>query len=185
MRFCAKTRKMRWLGPIRTVMVGMVVLCGGSMWAQVPPLFKITVSAPQTVEAGTEIRVHVVLKNISDRVFFVDTIGGPSLADINFSIFIHDAMGNEIPKSKLFPNGRPRAGSAGFISVQPGETLEQDAPLSYLYDMNKPGQYFVHITRSASDASASPGPHRSDPRNNSIVSSNEVTITVLPAKKPQ
>ena len=119
----------------------------------------LTISGPQTVAVGDKILIKAVLKNISNRTIPI-VWGDP------FIRLIRDKNGKELPQNPDWD------GSTGFVSIEPGKTYEESVPLGLENDL-MPGKYVVQLKKQI------------DPDNpkNSIVESNEITITVVPAPK--
>ncbi len=131
--------------------------------------FTITISVTQPVfQAGKQIRVHVVLTNVSDQTIAVARSAAPDDAEEYYTIQVHDTSGNDAPKTDFARSGKKgvTAGSNVIVDLEPGQKVEEDGYLNGIYDL-PPGEYEVQFSRPVSY----------DP-NAEIVMSNKITITV-------
>jgi hypothetical protein len=138
--------------------------------------FSITIStASPTVTAGSHVYVRVKLTNMSDQ-----TVDCTSAYTNGLDQGLHYDVRNEDEKSVLKPDIQPDRYpmSLQSCSLEAGESKEHQTLLNWLYDLSKPGQYVIQISRRTSD-----GP------NPQYVKSNTITITVVapdsPAAAPQ
>jgi hypothetical protein len=141
-----------------------------------PEPFTITISAPsEVVKVGAEVRVHVVMRNDSDKEIVARGSPKGSQAEINYAVRVHDRSGNEAPKTDYGRAARAHeiAGSVLKVVLKPGEEMEEDTLLGRQFDLSYPGDYVIQLSRPAS----------SDPMDG-IVKSNEITVTVVPADDP-
>jgi len=146
--------------------VGSVGYCQGSQ----QPL-TITVRAVKAeVEAGQPVDLDVVMTNTSDHD--VDCTRAPSNAlDRNFSYIVTDAAGSPVRKiAKKYPEiGEPF--SIWPCVLKPGQSSNTGGRISAVYDFSRPGEYSIQVARFVAG----------DPRR-TMVKSNTITVTVLPAK---
>lgn len=122
----------------------------------------LTISVPQNVTAGADIKVIAVLKNESDHTIQIAR-GDP------YTGIIHQENGYEARRK---PGVWGWGGSMGRIGLEPGTTFTEYVSLNE-YDL-MPGTYVVQATRPL-DADGYP--------KSTILTSNEVTITVTPSKQ--
>lgn len=141
-------------------------------FGQSPPPLTISISVVNpTVKVGTEIRIHVVLRNVSDKAMLIPTSPDPSEAELHYRVQVRDKSEKDAPETTYGHTVRTTgfSGSEMKISLQPGGTLEQDTLLRKLFDLSTPGVYEVQLSRRV--------PY--DP-NGETVKSNMITITVTP-----
>jgi hypothetical protein len=139
--------------------------------AQTSPTFMLQVSVVHTeTQSGDDEEVTVTMKNISDHDIRYG-VGGPGPL---FRLHVQDEHGNAVKETvrgmkahDTDPN-RPRfAGSVFSARLKSGETLTDKIELGKEYDLSVPGVYRVSA-------------YRTDPWTHTVVTSNEIQITVLP-----
>jgi len=140
--------------------------------------FSVTISATQTVmKAGAEVRINVVLTNISDREIYINVSGGPG--ELDYTVSVLDRSGHEAPETKYLRALRGEdasdpgetttlvvARSFGLRDVKPGETFRSSIDLGKLYDL-QPGKYTIQLERIEEET-------------HPVVKSNTITVTVAP-----
>ena len=133
--------------------------------------FTITISMPkETVKVGGELRVHVVLTNVSNQSLFIKRSPDPVQAELHYTVKVHDKKGSDVKETKYGQAVRKHELliiSDAAILLEPGEILEEDTVLSKLFDLTSPGEYEVQLSRPVSD----------DPKAENV-KSNIITITV-------
>jgi len=146
--------------------------------------FTITISGPtQPVAVGAEVRVHVVLTNISRETLCIQRSPSPGVAEFYYTVRVWDEHGTE---AKITDYGRTakaqqNQGSQSLKLLRPGDEDEEDSVVSKQFDMTAPGQYKIQFEKVLShdpgngSVLAAKRPH--DPKD-SIVKSNEITVTV-------
>jgi len=118
--------------------------------------YTINIAAlPSVVKAGSEVKLSIIVKNISDQIIYhVVTTGKPGR---NLDIAIRDSKGDpvqETPHGRKVhgtdPNRQPWSGSVftGRYPLKPGETFKETINLSQEYDLSQPGTYSVQVLRS-------------------------------------
>jgi hypothetical protein len=141
--------------------------------------FSLTVTAAHpTVKAGEEVRIHVVLTNITDHGIWVP----PATLDpkCDYRIQVQDKSGLATSEP-----GCDGSHILGLSPMRPGESLEGDISLTDIYhidsigkdlvnasntfDFNSPGEHVVQLLRWDGDGAKK-----------EFVPSNKITITVLP-----
>jgi hypothetical protein len=149
-------------------------------------LFTTTISGPaQPVAEGAEVRIHVVLTNVSEQTIFVQSPPGSGQAEAYYTVQVWDEHGAE---AKMTDYGRAArsqrfGGSQSLTGVPPGGKFEQDTLVGKQFDMSAPGDYTIQLSRAFSH----------DPKDGSIlavkglhepidgiVKSNQITVTVVP-----
>lgn len=153
---------MRSLAPSLAALMILSHPCLAARAASELPL-TLTITGPQSVTVGDEITIAVVLKNISPQKIAVSS-GGPYIP------IIHDEHGKVPP---LKPGLWLRAGSAGLAWLEPEMSFTDYAAPLRQYELS-PGKYIVKVKRPLDSP---------DYPKDTMLESNEITITVLP-KKP-
>jgi hypothetical protein len=145
--------------------------------AQVEPILcTVTITAPETsTKVGSEVKLDVVTKNVSDRTIYV----AYSTAGRNMKIDVRDSEGNPVSETpfglKVHGTDPKRAPFAGTVfsmrvPLKPGETSHEQLVLDKEYDLTKPGRYFIRVQRSDI---------LSDTNTVTFVKSNTIILTVL------
>jgi hypothetical protein len=147
---------------------GVALLMGVSTTAQSSDPFSLSLSAPSTVKAGSDVYVQVAMRNLSDGP--VDCSRAYSNAlDLRYRFLVRGESGNQI---KRRVSKHPELGGAGSITtctLDPGEsTPAEDNLISNMYNLKSPGKYTVQALRGVE------GPSER------YIGSNVVTIVVAP-----
>jgi hypothetical protein len=146
-----------------TVPIMLALVCASANAADKLP-FTLTISGPESVTVGDEIKVNAVLKNVSNQAVGV-TWG------VRHIVLIHDEKG-DTPRPK--PGLWSWAGSSGHLSLAPGQTSSQYIVVSgerSEYELTKPGKYVVQLQRPMDDAGYPEG---------TVFESNKITIAIVP-----
>jgi len=118
--------------------------------------FSIVITGPQRpVKGGSEVKVKIILKNTSDREITIARTNAVSQAECHFLIEVRDVHGQSAPDTDF---GRGIMGREtkkrvilywgdAFFTLKPNETLEDEAVVTKLYDLSRPGKYFIQATR--------------------------------------
>ena len=137
-------------------------------WAQTVPSseqpFTITISGPTEVKTGAGVEIKIRLTNISNHELKLPVFWSNGL-DTSYMYDVHDYKGNSVEKKN---KGR-FTGSVWETTVQPGKNLEDEILVSKIFEINKPGQYVVQVSRNIFN----------EPKGG-IVKSNSITINVVP-----
>jgi hypothetical protein len=167
---------MRIFLPILLLGISFSAWCQ-SMTSQ-PPFSLNLSAAADNVTAGSDVHVKIEMKDVSNHD--VDCTGAPSNGlDRAYQYEVRDDRGRLVPK---IVKKHPEIGetfSTWPCRLKPGETATAAGGLiSRLYDMSRPGQYTIQVSRSISD----------NPKDG-VVKSNKITITVTepisgPAQAP-
>ncbi len=152
-----------------TLLGGAPAYCG-------EPSFSLTISLAQdTVKAGSEVTVKIVLKNTTDHEIRVGGKGmlpGDDLVPANCRAIVTDAKGVRAPYTKYGERmwGRPlEEGAEGTIifgAMKAGGQGAFDLVLSRLYDLSKPGKYTIEVRYPDGDSQV-------------IVKSNRIVLTIV------
>ncbi|PYX10063.1 MAG: hypothetical protein DMG88_03995 [Acidobacteria bacterium] len=141
--------------------------------------FSLTITALQNpVKAGSEVRIEMVVTNISNREITVSRSNGEGQAEFSgYTAEVRDRKGNLSSETKY---GRGLKGEGGtpeaptvtvtndiLFPLQPGKKLKDMLIVSRLWDMSQPGVYSIQVQRT-------------DPDTGILVRSNSVTVTVTP-----
>lgn len=145
------------------------------------PQFSVSIrSLEGSVEAGHEIRLFVTATMLRNGSWSPDPNGQYLLSD--YKIEARDAVGQEPPQSRLLKSIRgtdtclPRTITASTpvrqlaVTAATGATFNNDFNLTALYDLSKPGNYTVQLSRT-DDAG-----HE--------IKSNALRLKVAPRKTP-
>jgi hypothetical protein len=124
--------------------------------------FTITISGPAEVKAGSEVDVRVKITNTSTRevnagAFYVDGV------DTGYTYDVRDSAGNPAQKKNIVMSG-----SVKFVRLKPGESAEERTLVNRVFDMTRPGQYEIQLSRTVG------GPK------DAVVKSNKITVTITP-----
>jgi hypothetical protein len=167
---------MRSVLAVLLLTVGLVT--GSKTWAQhakatesTDPSLSITVSVRQdVVKIGTRAYIEVTTKNISTH----ETQISKSHGQLSFQMDVKDEESHSRPESELAQETRRkrRADPIGEQSLvtnhlKPGESDKEIADVRDYYDLSKIGKYTIQV-------------HRLDPRSQTEIKSNTITITVTP-----
>jgi hypothetical protein len=147
------------------------------------PSFSITINTPRpVVELGSEVRVSIVLKNISSHPVDFWRSPRPDLGEEFNRVEVRDEEGNAVPETKYYriirgkdknemlrPDGKfsPMIGNVSVAgkTAEPGEVFRDEMVLNKLVEIGLPGKYVITVRRL-------------DETTKSFVSSNAITLTV-------
>jgi hypothetical protein len=176
----------RWL-LVAVAFVSMSLSCAAQETAA---RFTILISTAQgTAQAGSEIRVNVLLTNTSDHPIWVYVEKGAAAELEGYSIEVRDSQGRLQRTSRYYwsigrrggstmrvPAGSEQdysdnhyaasgEGSGGYVNPHPGETKQAWFDVNKLYAPLAPGKYTVQVQRT-------------DEERKAVVKSNVITLTV-------
>ena len=166
------------LGNVVTFAIAALVATPGALAAagDSNPPFTITISSTQgAVEAGEEIRVRVVLTNVSNQELPVRLSRNPLEAEMHYTVSVHEESGKDAAETKYGSAAKKHqlfTLSEAETLLKPGERLEEHVVLTKLFDLSSPREYVVQLSRPAS----------ADPKDG-VIKSNVITITVV--SKPE
>ncbi len=151
---------------------------------RVQPAFSVTVvPSRDTVRAGEDVRVRIVLTNTSDHRIqvYADKSRNAVLAGYTVEVqnserkaarmtrFYWTLTGKKAPKESVV-EGADRefvmVESGGQITVDPGKSTEDAVEVRQLYDVREPGTYSIQV-------------YRKDPSTGAVVRSNKCSVTVV------
>lgn len=117
------------------------------------------------VAVGDDVWIQLTVKNMTNvPIDLNSTFDNVTNMDPNFAVEVTDDRGNAVPKRK-FPV--PPAGHPVSRTLDPGATMTEEEPVSRMFDMSKPGKYFIEAS----------GPITGD-TDVAIVRSNKISVTV-------
>ena len=132
--------------------------------------FAIAISAPQDeVAVGSDAQVNIALTNLSDGQILFAHRPGRDNPEFSYTIEVRNAAGHAVEETAYGREARLRqqTESRTVEYVQPGMTAVQTAHIARLVNLGRPGQYKVLVSRI-------------DPVSHAVVTSNEVTLNVVP-----
>jgi dipeptidyl aminopeptidase/acylaminoacyl peptidase len=130
--------------------------------------FVITINAPEDeVQVGSDARVVITLKNISDHQVLVGRHTGVDSPEFTYRIEVRNAEGRTVEETAYARGVRPERDSSMVDYVQPGGVAVQTAHVAKLVNLRRPGRYTVQVLRR-------------DPKSNVVVRSNEITLSIVP-----
>ena len=140
--------------------------------------FSITINTFQSnVKTGSEIRITILLKNVSDHEIEIPRTLGENRGDSFHTLEVRDNRGNVTPKTQLrreieehgTANGQIvfQGGSVFTQVLKPTETIREGIVVTNIFDLTKPGKYTIQCQRF-------------DEESKTIVKSNMITVTVTP-----
>jgi hypothetical protein len=108
------------------------------------------------VKAGSEVKVLIEAKNISDHAILVtEELKNPRRIDLRYKTYVRAADGSLAPETKWgrrVRTGREEpgestieVGSSYERYIQPGQIRPETLVLNALYDLSEPGKYSVQI----------------------------------------
>ena len=117
--------------------------------------FSIAVIAPQgEVRAGQEVRVTIVLKNLSGRQMLFAHKPGRENGEFSFDVQVKDAAGRALAETAYGQEAREsasrREATRTVDFVQPGGTAVQVVRLEKVVNVSRPGTYTVQASRKDS-----------------------------------
>jgi hypothetical protein len=132
--------------------------------------FSISISAETPViKAGSDVWINVHLTNTSnhdlDDSGSIDNMIG---LDPNLLFAVRDTRGKLVPK-RVYKHPELAGGSPVNRTVRAGESISKEQRVSRLYDMSRPGQYVIQVSRRVSDK----------PKDG-MMKSNTITVTLTP-----
>ncbi len=118
--------------------------------------FSVAITAPQNkAKAGSEVKIEIDLKNTSATDLSVAKSNAVSQAEFHYLIDVRDGDGHEAPDTEyrrriMGKETKKRTiiyGSDVFFTLKPNETLGDEAVVSKLYDLSRPGKYVIQVSR--------------------------------------
>jgi hypothetical protein len=132
------------------------------------PRFSLTITTPnETVVAGSELRVKVVLTNASDETISVEKAPGNALGHFYYDVDVRDSRDEVAPDTddgKKIRKKQFTILTEVKFAVPPGQSVEDAVLVTRLYRL-RPGKYTVQFQRW-------------DYKSKLIVKSNKISITV-------
>jgi hypothetical protein len=162
---------------LRPLLVTMILGVAVAPGYCAEPSLSVTIRLTQdTVRAGSEVRVKIVMKNVTDHQIRIPgkaEVRGDDVVPANCHATVTDAKGARAPLTNYGEKmwGRPleegHEGTWVFGTMEAGEErpFTSDLILSRLYDLSKPGKYTVQVRYPDGDG-------------HGVVKSNKVTLTI-------
>lgn len=145
----------------------MVALAVAQENVKQPFTITITTDTP-VIKAGAPLLIKSQLTNTSGQDLNVSGgIDRDTGLKSNHIFDVRDKAGNSVTKKSHKQVG-PLTGSVVFGTLKQGESSVHVEDVSRAYDLSRPGQYVIQISR----------PIPSDPQQ--VVKSNKITVTVTP-----
>jgi hypothetical protein len=118
---------------------------------------------------GADARIVIALRNMSDRQMLFAHRPGADNPEFSYRIEVRNAAGHEVEETAYGREARQRQETEGRTVdyVQPGMSAVQTAHLERLVNLTRPGRYMVRVSRV-------------DPATRAVVSSNELTLNLVP-----
>jgi hypothetical protein len=144
--------------------------------ASKPPAISVKISAASDIfKVGSELRIKILITNRTDHEMLLGRPAGkPGQAEFLNLIDVRDEKGNAVAKTEYYRQISGEEVAIGGISVsvssthvRPGESVEEEAILNKLYNLDKAGKYTIQTQRD-------------DPDSKALVKSNTITVTVTP-----
>ena len=151
------------------ILVGCVVSIDSNQAFATSKPFTITISAETaSVKAGSDVYIKIQMTNVSKHdlncsIFDEGEVG----ADLEYWYTVRDSAGTALPERAM---PEELGGHIRLCTIKPGQTATSGGNrISTLFDMKRPGEYLVQVTRAVS-ANSKDG----------LVKSNVIKITVTP-----
>lgn len=120
--------------------------------AQVPqPAISLTIKAdPETVKAGSPVRIDITITNVSKQTIRVDRETIEAMGESTHQFDVRDSSGNPVPETRYYRQfkGDPLTWhNFRRSALAPGATTKDEATLTKLFDLSIPGEYTVQARR--------------------------------------
>jgi len=129
----------------------------------------VTISGPaEAVKVGSQVKIKVVLKNISSHELGISKAVGPG--EFDYELDIRDDKGIKVAHTKYGRDISPEEGggisdNTIIVPLPPGGTETNTITISKIHDMSRPGRYTVQVRRYEGDSK-------------SWINSNTITVTI-------
>jgi carboxypeptidase family protein len=117
------------------------------------PPYEVTITASRRATVGSEVKLHIITKNISDKAIYLVRLGSPPGRGLEISV--RDSKGNPVQESttgRMIPGmDQNRESDNTFTQrypIQPGDRVEEDLNVGAEYEFSKPGTYLIQVLRS-------------------------------------
>lgn len=140
----------------------------------------LTITAVRNpVDAGSEVNVKIVERNISPHEITLGCATLGSFTGWTFRVEVQDRHGKQPPFTRFGQRLRglytpadltletPTNGNIAWVKLKPGESRESELDISKLYNLSEPGKYTIRIRRFYDNGRI-------------WVKSNKIAITVRP-----
>ena len=118
---------------------------------------------------GSDARIIITLRNLASHQILFAHRPGTNNPEFSYTIVVRNEKGRVVEETAYGRESRLHPESEGRTVdyVQPGQSVVQTAHLGQLVNLTKPGEYTIRVTRK-------------DPETQTVVMSNEVTLSVVP-----
>ena len=142
------------------------------------PELSVTISAAHdSFRTGAEVKLEILLANLTDHQIEIGRFNHPDGPDIEYSFDVRDRQGRKVPLTRYrrslhgTPGKRDDRHDCGDCSgsgqdLDPHEKTSDEIVISKIYDLRQPGTYTVQVSRPQGDES------------HMIVKSNLITLTI-------
>jgi len=165
--------------------LALSILSAGASWsAESSPSWVIVVRPKaDAVKSGALLTIYIQAINTSDRTIGIRTTS----AWYDWDVVVRDSQGNVVPYTKkgLYlsddkKGGGPLATVRNFFQVlTPGDGYTDEINVAALYDMRRPGRYFIQVQRENTALIwVSQGRRPDDDPTHALVKSKTVGVTV-------
>jgi hypothetical protein len=145
--------------------------------------YSITISTSPRARIGSEVKLRITTKNISDEtIYHISHAGGPRRRNLDISF--RDREGRSVQETPL---GRKLHGTdpvpwSGSVftardPIKPGDVLEEDLSLTEEYNLTRLGEYLIQVLRSDIVTDEEIKSHSTRPL--AVVKSNTITLTLV------
>jgi dipeptidyl aminopeptidase/acylaminoacyl peptidase len=134
------------------------------------PSFLIAISAPNDeVQVGSDARITITLTNLAEHQILFAHRPGMNNPEFSYTIVVRNAAGRAVEETAYGRETRlhQQTEDRSVDYVQTGQSVVQTAHLTRLFNLNRPGQYTVKVSRV-------------DPASHAVVGSNVITLNVVP-----
>jgi hypothetical protein len=125
--------------------------------------FALNISTPEnTMKSDQEIRVRIKLTNTSGHEIALTRPKSPGQAEFNYSIRALSQTGGSPPETEYYRQLQGKAndskhvyaiaGSDSIVQLKSGESFEDDAIITKLFNFNRSGKYLITVSRKVPDA---------------------------------
>jgi|ERR1700682_380463 len=130
-----------------------ILLLGGFLTQADQQPFSLTIETKNSVaRVGEPLHLQVILTNSSHKQLrLAEAPGDPAPAEYQYAIEIRDSNGQLATLTaygRKFTGSIPPRGSRVTRIIESGESVTDEAVLTKLYDLSRPGKYVVQVTRS-------------------------------------
>jgi hypothetical protein len=129
------------------------------------PRFSLIIGAPSVSKAGSELRIKVALKNLSEEPLALTNHDPEGPDQAGPYVDVRDGQGHMAQMTERYRRAQQEGQDGSFFlyTIAPGETRESEILVNKLYDLLAPGKYTIQVQRTLGGV---------------VVKSNAVTVTI-------